>query len=308
MVCGESLIDFVPDEGRPADSFSSPWLALSAGGPMNTAIALAKLDADCHYLGRLSTDQFGRQLSDHLREAGVELDLTVEVELPTSLAMVSLDEQRKASYHFHLEKTSNFGWSLEELPTLTDQDWLHIGSFALIVPPDSKLLSDWVAATPAPVSIDVNVRPAVIADPVEYWSRVQPWLAATRPEHVLKASDDDIAFLARAMQGPGDWRRVAEGWMADYPAGLIVVTRGADGAAALTADGWTEVPGIPTEVVDTVGAGDTFMAGFLDGHVRLGADLEASLRRGVAASSIVCSRQGAQPPTADEIDALLSGS
>jgi fructokinase len=66
------------------------------------------------------------------------------------------------------------------------------------------------------------------------------------------------------------------------------------------------VPGIATSVVDTVGAGDTFMAGFLDGHVRLGVDLEAALRRGVAAASIVCARQGAQPPTAAEVDLFLS--
>jgi fructokinase len=273
---------------------------------MNTAIALAMLGADCHFLGRLSTDQFGRQLRGHLVGAGVDLDLAATSDLPTSLAMVSLDDERKASYHFYLDQTSNFGWRPDELPDLAEQDWLHIGSFALIVPPDAKLLLDWVSRVSAPVSIDINVRPAVIGDPVEYWSRVEPWLQAVGSDDVIKASDDDVTFLARALDPPGGWRSITEGWFADYRPGVIVITRGECGASALTTAGWIDVPGIATSVVDTVGAGDTFMAGFLDGHVRLGVDLETALRRGVAAASIVCSRQGAQPPTAAEIDPLLS--
>ena len=69
---------------------------------------------------------------------------------------------------------------------------------------------------------------------------------------------------------------------------------------------WVEVDGFSTEVVDTVGAGDTFMAGFLDGFVARSADLPTALTRGAAAASIVCSRKGAQPPTAEEVDALIA--
>jgi sugar/nucleoside kinase (ribokinase family) len=86
---------------------------------------------------------------------------------------------------------------------------------------------------------------------------------------------------------------------------MFVITLGPDGAVAVDADGRTDVPGRKVEVVDTVGAGDTFMAGFLDGFVRRQASMEDALRRGVAAAAIVCERQGAQPPTAAEGDALL---
>ncbi|HET9647610.1 MAG TPA: carbohydrate kinase family protein, partial [Microlunatus sp.] len=92
-----------------------------------------------------------------------------------------------------------------------------------------------------------------------------------------------------------------------YGASMAVVTLGPDGsAAALPGGEIVRVPGFPTQVVDTVGAGDTFMAGFLDGYVKLGLPVSDALRRGAAAASIVCARQGAQPPTAAEVEQLLS--
>lgn len=298
MVCGETLIDLVRDETNPGDTFSSGWAALSAGGPMNTAVALAMLGADSHFLGRISTDEFGRQLRGHMEKAGVQLDLAVTSDQFTSLAVVSLDERGKASYAFHFDQTANFGWQPEELPVLHAEDWMHLGSLALVVPPGAEVLLAWLRAVPAPISIDINVRSSVITDPGDYWRRVEPWLRVVGPTGVIKASDDDVRFLA------GNWRSAAERWLADYNLGLVVITRGEDGASALTPDGWITVPGYPTTLVDTVGAGDTFMAGFLDGYVRLGLDLDQSLRRGAAAASIVCSRQGAQPPTPDEVAAL----
>ena len=100
---------------------------------------------------------------------------------------------------------------------------------------------------------------------------------------------------------------VAAEWVEQYGLGLAVITLGPGGGAAVEPGGRvTRVPGFPTQVVDTVGAGDTFMAGFLDGRVKLGLDLEACLRRGAAAASIVCSRRGAQPPTSAEVDELIA--
>lgn len=335
MVCGETLIDLVRDDGSAGDTFATGWQALSAGGPMNTAVALAMVGADSHFLGRVSTDEFGRQLAGHMRKAGVALDLAVTSDQFTSLAVVSLDEQGKASYAFHFDQTANFGWQPGELPRLSAADWLHLGSLALVVDPGAGVLLDWVRQVPAPISIDINVRSSVIGDPDEYWRRIEPWLRALGANPaggIVKASDEDVEFLARALavspvpaerrSSPGGavdaggaattvsgrWREVAERWLADFGLGLVVITRGAGGASAIAAGGdWVEVDGYPTRVVDTVGAGDTFMAGFLDGHVRLGLDLAGALRRGAAAASIVCGRQGAQPPTAAEIAALQAG-
>jgi len=305
VVCGEALIDLVASDDE-ATTFRSTWQALSAGGPMNSAVALAKLGVDSHFLGRISRDAFGGQLRSHLVGAGVELDLATESSQPTSLAVVTLDEHGKAQYTFHFADTANFGWQIDDLPTLGEGDWLHVASLATVIPPGAEVLLRWLEEGAVAASFDINVRPSVIEDPETYWDKVKPWLRAVgRRQGVVKASDDDIAFLAQAESG-GDPLEVAAGWVEQFGLGLAVITLGPGGGVAVSPGGdQVRVPGFPTDVVDTVGAGDTFMAGFLDGYVHHGQDLAAALRRGAAAASIVCARQGAQPPTADEVDALL---
>jgi fructokinase len=313
VVCGEALIDLVQADVAGNDSFSSTWLALSAGGPMNSAVALGKLGADTHFLGRISRDAFGRQLRQHILEADVKLDLATESSQATSIAVVSLDEQGIASYTFHFSDTANFGWQLDDLPKLSSDDWLHIASLSCIVSPGAEVLIDWMRDVQAGVSYDINVRPTVITDPYIYWSKVQPWLRVVgRRQGIVKASDEDIKFLAKAEasgggQSGGDPVDLAGTWVEQYGLGLAVITLGPGGGVAIEPGGnVTRVPGFPTTVVDTVGAGDTFMAGLLDGWVKLRLGLEGSLERGAAAASIVCSRRGAQPPTSAEVDDLIA--
>lgn len=306
VVCGETLIDLVRVAEPSDDHFRTTWQALSAGGPMNTAVALSRLEADSHFLGRLSRDAFGRQLHDHLTGAGVDLDLAVITDQATSLAVVELDDDGVASYTFHFDGTANFAWQAEELPELGAGDWLHIASLACVVEPGAGVLLDWASASRAPLSYDINVRPTVITDPRLYWAKVEPWLElAGRTGGIVKASDADLAALAEVAPGGAAPAETAALWQQRYGLRAVVITLGPDGAVAVDADGRTEVPGRTVEVVDTVGAGDTFMAGFLDGFVRRQSSMEDALRRGVAAAAIVCERQGAQPPTAAEVDALL---
>ena len=265
-----------------------------------------------HFLGRLSRDAFGRQLRQHILEANVKLDLATESSQATSIAVVSLDEQGVASYTFHFNDTANFGWQVDDLPVLNSDDWLHIASLSCVVSPGAEVLLDWMRDVTAGVSYDINVRPTVITDPDVYWNKVQPWLRVVgRRQGIVKASDEDIKFLAKAEasggQDGGDPVEVASTWVEQYGLGLAVITLGPGGGVAIEPGGnITRVPGFPTKVVDTVGAGDTFMAGFLDGWVKLDAGLEASLERGAAAASIVCGRRGAQPPTSAEVDDLIA--
>ncbi|SDE63664.1 carbohydrate kinase family protein [Auraticoccus monumenti] len=307
VVCGEALIDLAPLAGARESTFATSWEALSAGGPMNTAVALARLGADVDFLGRLSTDRFGTQLRAHLEANRVGLGSAVVVDDPTSVAVVSLDEQGKASYAFHFAGTANFDWRPEELPALGADSWLHFGSLLSVVEPGASVVLEWLRDQPARLSYDINVRAAVIADPVEYRRTVEPWLEVVgRRSGVVKASDDDVAFLARAGDGPSDPVGLAAEWVQRHGLGLFVLTLGPDGAVALLPDGrQVVVPGHRVEVEDTVGAGDTFMAGFLAAYVEDPEDVRAALQQGAAASAIVCGRQGAQPPSLDEVRELL---
>lgn len=309
VVCGETLIDLVRSDDPAVGHFSSGWLALSAGGPMNSAVALGKLGADSHFLGRISQDAFGDQLRGHITDAGVKLDLATESSQATSIAIVSLDDDGIASYTFHFAETANFGWQPDDLPVLEKDDWLHVASLATVVSPGAEVLLDWVNTTPAGISYDVNVRPTVITEPSHYWDRVKPWLRAVgRHRGIVKGSDQDFAFLAQAGAKSTDPADVAIDWVDHYGLCLVVVTLGPGGGMAVAPGGVVvRVPGFPTVVKDTVGAGDTFMAGFLDAYVEKSLDVETSLRRGAAAASIVCSRQGANPPTTGEVDALIAG-
>jgi fructokinase len=312
VVCGEALIDLVQSDTASRDSFSSTWLALSAGGPMNSAVALGKLGCDTQFLGRISRDAFGRQLRQHILEANVKLDLATEASQATSIAVVSLDEAGVASYTFHFNDTANFGWQVDDLPELKSDDWLHIASLSCIVSPGAEVLLDWMREVKAGVSYDINVRPTVITDPDVYLSKVQPWLRVVgRRQGIVKASDEDLKFLAMAAGSGSDSASdpvdLAGRWVEEYGLGLAVITLGPGGGAAVEPGGSiTRMPGFPTKVVDTVGAGDTFMAGFLDGYVKLQLGLAGSLERGAAAASIVCSRRGPQPPTSAEVDDLIA--
>lgn len=303
VVCGEALIDLMPEGASP--SGESLWVARSGGGPMNTSAALAKLGQDTHFLGRLSTDTFGRQLTGHLESAGVELGLAVTTDDPTSVAVVSLDERGHASYTFHFDGTSNFNWQRDEFPPLETSDWLHFGSIGSVIGPGASAVLDFVRGTEASVSYDINVRPSCLPDRAQYFGLVTDLMTAVGGHGgIVKASDEDIAWLVDDDSDPLSY---AEAWAAEYGLSMFIVTLGADGVVAVKPDGrQIRVPGIPIDVVDTVGAGDTFMAGFLSAYGQDPDDVEGALTRGAVAAAIVCTRKGAQPPSAAEVDAFLS--
>ena len=302
VVCGEALIDLLP--GEQVSSAETHWSALCGGGPMNTALGLARLGEDSHFLGRLGGDAFGCQLERYLQDNGVATDLVVRTGEPTSVAVVSLDTEGRASYTFHFQNTSNFGWWAGEFPELRENDWLHFGSIGTISGPGARAVLNFVRSTPASLSYDINVRPTVLPDRVEYFQRVEQLITAVGTgDGIVKASDKDICWL---VDDP-DPLPYAEAWCIEYGLALCVVTLGPDGAVAIKPDGRQfRVPGHAIGLVDTVGAGDTFMSGFLASYARRPDDVERALRWGAGASALVCTRQGANPPTRAELEEFLS--
>ncbi|MGO1384141.1 MAG: carbohydrate kinase family protein [Arachnia sp.] len=303
VVCGEALIDMLPaEEVSPAETH---WAALAGGGPMNTAVALQRLDEDVQFLGRLGGDAFAGQIEGYLDANDVGLDLVVRTQDPTSLAIVSLDDEGKANYTFHFEGTSNFGWMPQEFPVLNDDDWLHFGSIGAVVGKGVKPLLDFVSSTNAAISYDINIRPTVQPDRSTYFETVMDLIAAVGAGGgIVKASDDDINWLV----DDDDPLAYAETWVVEHGLSMFIVTLGSRGVVAVKPDGRRiSVPGHRVELVDTVGAGDTFMAGFLSAYAVDPMDLEEALRRGAAAAALVCGRKGANPPTATELESFLAG-
>lgn len=304
LVVGEALVDLVPD--GPGSTFDSPWQAQTAGGPLNTAVALARLGREVDFGAPLAEDAFGAQMLAHLDSNGVGRDRRPAGAGPTALAVVSLDPQGKASYHFHTHGTATFEFHADRMPEPAPGEWLHVASLVLVVEPGAGELLQWVRGTDAPLSIDVNVRTIVEPDPTTYWQRIEPWVTvAGERGGVVKGSDEDFDFLAAGAGVPG--RAELTRRIADLGAGCVITTLGPDGAEAVADGRRCVVPGRSSEIVDTVAAGDTFMAGFLDAWTRDPTDPDAALRRAVAAASVVITRRGAQPPTAAEVEALLAG-
>lgn len=303
VVAGEALVDLVPRDG-------ALWPS-AAGSPVNVAVGLGRQQVTTAFAGPVSTDGFGDLLATRLDDAGVLLDLLSPVDAPTTLAVVHLDAEGRATYGFYLEGTSATALDVAMLPSLPDGAALHV-SFGAIGPSHESAGDALVQlvrreAGRRVVSLDPNVRVSAIGDLDRTVDRFE---AAVTASDVVKVSDEDLGLLY-----PGvDAEEVAGRWTAMGPA-LVVVTRGPDGAVAFGAPGRLEVPGREVAVVDTVGAGDAFTAGLL-AHLateglldrdRLraadGGPLAAALEHAVTVAAITCTREGADPPTLADLDA-----
>ncbi|MDH6136868.1 fructokinase [Kitasatospora sp. MAA4] len=313
LVIGEALTDILagPDGRRSA---------VPGGSPANVALGLARLGHPVRLATRVGGDEHGAVLRRHLGESGVLLTDGSVVDAATSTATAVLGADGAASYRFDVR------WSLP--PAATDPAatgriaHLHTGSIAaLLVPGAARVLAAVRAARPgATVSYDPNLRPALLGTAAQERPRVEELVALS---DVVKASDEDLGWLY-----PGyDPAEVAAGWARTGPS-LVVLTLGAGGARAFWRHGSHPVGPIPVEVVDTVGAGDAFMAGLLSGLLRAGllgggrdspapardelrvatgADrlpekVAESLALAARAAALTCARPGADPPRRSELE------
>ncbi|MET8233539.1 carbohydrate kinase [Micromonospora sp. NPDC005298] len=312
VVAGEALIDLVVT----ADGER----AVPGGSPANVAVTLARLDEPVRLLARIGTDAYGRQLTEYLSANRVDLGWAVRAEEPTSVAVATLNAVGQASYEFRLAGAADWQWTPRELPDLTGSPAtaLHTGSLALALAPGGQVLEDLLAAEHRrgglTLSIDLNLRPSIVTDRAAEQERVR---RQVRLAHLVKASDEDLAWLhpdrtlADVMT---EWRAAG--------VSCAVVTRGGDGAVLLAPDGSLhEQPAVPTTVVDTVGAGDSFTGGLLAALADLDAlgdrpadrlaavsaqQWAAVLRQAATVAALTCGRRGADPPRRAEVEAVLT--
>jgi fructokinase len=298
-VCGEVLIDLIPDG-------SGERVPHVGGGPANTAKALARLGHEVYFIDGISSDKYGQMSRQELLDDEVKLDLALNSDKPTCLAIVSLNVSGGASYEFEIDGTATFDFSASWLPDPSryKPNVLHIGTLVTVIQPGADVLYDWAmqVAEFAPIVFDPNVRSVVMNDRDKYLAAVERWVVISS---VVKVSDDDMAWLYPGQQ----YADVAKRWISDGAA-LVVVTRGAEGLVGFTADGSVEVPGVKVDVADTVGAGDTVGAIVVEAMIEKGIlnltsdTLKAVLNRAAIAAGITCSRKGAQPPYKHELKGI----
>jgi fructokinase len=305
-VVGEALIDLA---GAGDDE---PWLARPGGSPYNVAIGLARLGRPTAFVGRLSRDPLGTILRNHAERSGVDLGHAVDAGEPTTIALVELTDT-VADYRFGIDGTADFQWTDAELASAgLDAAVVHFGSLASWTPPGDRAIARRLAQLRDNtfVSYDPNVRPRLQNDQHAARQHVEEAVALA---DVVKTSADDLAWLYPGLAAA----QAARNWLSLGPQ-LVVVTSGADGSTAHARAQEVSCPARSAPVVDTVGAGDAFMAGLLDALAErklLHRDalaavpahtLHALLDDASLVAALTCARAGANPPRRAEVDAARS--
>ncbi|MCQ1951790.1 carbohydrate kinase [Arthrobacter jinronghuae] len=300
-VIGEALVDEVVSDTAPRRTHPG-------GSPLNVAVGVARLGRPVQFVGRFGSDSYGAMIAEHLRTNSVLTAFEAD-DLPTSVATAMLDPVGGARYTFDLE------WQLpglaEDLPALLDgTTMLHTGSIASMLSPGaSHVLRAVEQARPGcTITYDPNCRPTIITDVSYAREQAEKFVALA---DVVKASDEDLQWLYPNESAEESARR----WLAAGPS-LVVVTRGSKGPWAVAAAGECEVAAPTVSVVDTVGAGDSFMSALLVGLMdreldggarrselaRIGVgELQELLSFAARAAAVTVSRAGANPPYRREV-------
>jgi fructokinase len=300
LVIGEALVDIVTDaHGERSEHVG--------GSPANVAVGLARLDHVVDFACCLGRDERGERIAHHLTRHGVHVLPESFGEAPTSTAMAILDHTGAATYEFDLH------WDLPPIRLPEGTVHVHTGSIGTVLTPGAESVTTALRDVRAQgtVSYDPNIRPGIMGDLATVRVRVEELVALS---DVVKASEDDLALLY-AGQSPQD---VMAHWVG-LGAALTVVTLGPDGVI-FRVSGDDTVRSAPTraeQVVDTVGAGDSFMAGLVSGLVVAGLlggpdararlrdatleDVEPAVSRGLSTSGVTVGKAGAYAPSLDEL-------
>jgi fructokinase len=307
LISGEALVDLIPDRTR-----ENAYDAVLGGSPYNVAIGLGRLSAPTAFVSRLSQDPNGQSLAAALAAEGVDLSYVATDARPTPLAFVMRGTAQTGSrYSFYLDATAfDAKWPFP--PTWPKgATHLHVGSIAAVEARHSGGVIEalQMARSFATTSYDPNIRPMVTPDRASVLGQVERQAALAS---VVKASDEDLEWLY-----PGrDPEESISNWARLGPL-FTVVTRGAKGAVAFLKGERLAAPAPKVDIVDTVGAGDSFMSALLaamhsDGALGVGAAAPSSaglakwLEFAANASAITCGRKGSDPPTRHDVEARLA--
>lgn len=309
LVCGEALFDIFA--GDQSGNAALQLEAHAGGSPYNVAIGIARLGGKSALLTGISNDMLGQRLVAALKHEGVSTDSLVRSGNRTTLSLVGVDDRGQPAYVFYGLGSADCSLEPDDLPSISEEmSGLHFGSYSLVVRPVADAFSRLLnRAGDRFVSVDPNVRLNVESD-VDVWrERVAEYASRA---NLLKISSEDLATL----YAHTDADSKATEWL-DQGVNLVVVTDGGESVRAWTRQGdAVRVDPPNANVVDTVGAGDSFQAALLvklseDGNGDPGAAiaaldarrLESLLTFAAAAARVTCQRRGADLPRRDELTA-----
>lgn len=305
LCCGEAIIDMLPGQTGTGEAAYVPHMG---GAIYNTAMALGRLGAPSGFFGGISTDMLGEMLCAELSRSQVDFSLSARSPRPATLAFVKL-VNGQATYAFYDEASAGRMLMPHDLPRLEAAcDAMHFGGISLIAEPCGSTLEHFAMRESVyrVISIDPNIRPGMIEFPEAYIARIRRMASVA---DIVKFSDDDLAWF-ESRNDPG---KDPEWWL-KQGAKLVIVTKGAEGAIALTNRFEVAVEARRVTVVDTVGAGDTFDAAVLASFHDQGLltksaiahltteSVKQALDLGVKAAAVTVSRAGANPPWRSELD------
>jgi len=261
LCAGEILFDFISKSPNKGLGESELFEKRPGGSPFNVAVGLAKLGADVSFLTKIAQDQFGKFLFEYLKENGVNTDYSFRAEgLKTCLAFAAVDAQGKAEYEFYRDNAADTRLELKDIANLQYEKFniFHFGSIALIDEPTSSTLTrlfDNFISRGLLTSFDPNVRKSLLKNRESYNNLVK---SIIKKVDILKMSDDDLFYIT----GKEDVEE-AISTLSINEGSILFVTLGSKGSLVYK-DGIIErVPGYKVKVVETVGCGDSFMAGIL---------------------------------------------
>lgn len=309
---GEALIDFIYRETDGTPSFvPSP-----GGSPYNTSIALKRLGIPTSYLGKLSSDLFGKMLLEHLEKNNVDTKTVIPSDKPTTLAFAKIVEGI-AEYAFFTHGTADRSISAKEIETAILRaperpQCIQIGSISLVLEPGAEEIHKFIMERDREilVSFDPNIRSSMVSNREAYLVRLEELFSSV---DIVKISDEDLDWIYPELSiQDGAYKILRQG------AQICVVTQGKEGSFWYSENTEAWAPTHPIEVADTIGAGDTFHAGLLAYLYREGylnrshlAELpkdkaEEALTFATHSAEGTCRNQGADPPYIDEILKLMA--
>ncbi len=251
-VSGDAVVDLIPDQ-------ANTYLKCPGGAPANVAVAIARLNGDSAFFGRVGDDPLGRFMQATLCAEQVNTEyLKLDKDQRTSTVIVDLDSRGERSFTFMVKPSADQFLEPADIPEFKPHEWLHVCSIALANEPSrsSTLLAmKQIKAAGGYVSFDPNLREEVWAKPQELIPVVRQAIALA---DVVKFSDDELLLLTGT-------HTLEQGIAAlkMFNTTLTLITQGAKGAIIVFDGQQTLVEVEPIKPVDTTGAGDAFVGGLL---------------------------------------------